>query len=249
MRSLRFALTPALLVVAPAIAAPDYLREVKPLLTRHCVQCHGARKEEAGLRLDTAEFARLGGSSGSALKRGKDGESLLTAVVAGTHADIPAMPYKKEPLAAADLAMLRAWVTAGAPAPEIEEPGRWEHWAFITPKGANPPDVPGAPSGWPRNEIDRFIFARLAAERITPAPEDDRVTLLRRVSLDLTGLPPAPGETAAFLADHREDAYERESPRAGEADFIVAKHRNGPTATVTVAFQGHYSRFVDMAQT
>jgi hypothetical protein len=83
-------------VPRPGIAAPDYTRDVKPLLTRHCVQCHGAQKEEAGLRLGTAEFARLGGSSGSTVKRSRDGESLLTAVIAGTHADIPAMTYKKE---------------------------------------------------------------------------------------------------------------------------------------------------------
>jgi mono/diheme cytochrome c family protein len=222
MRSLRFALIPALLGVTPGIAAPDYARDVKPLLTRHCVQCHGAQKEEAGLRLDTAEFARLGGSSGSAVKRGKDGESLLTAVIAGTHADIPAMPYKKERMAAADIATLRAWVAAGAPAPENEEPGRWEHWAFIAPKRPAPPAVNASATGWVRNEIDRFIVARLAAERITPAPEADRITLLRRVSLDLAGLPPTPAETAAFLADSSPEAYERAvdrllaSPHFGE---------------------------------
>ncbi|MFM7749105.1 MAG: DUF1549 domain-containing protein, partial [Opitutaceae bacterium] len=222
MRSLRFALIPALFGVTPGIAAPDYLRDVKPLLTRHCVQCHGAQKEEAGLRLDTAEFARLGGSSGSTVKRGRDGESLLTAVIAGTHADIPAMPYKKEPMAAADIATLRAWVAAGAPAPENEEPGRWEHWAFIAPKRPAPPAVPASATSWARNELDRFILARLAAERIAPAPEADRITLLRRVSLDLTGLPPTPAETAAFLADNAAGAYERAvdrllaSPHFGE---------------------------------
>lgn len=223
MRSPGLAFIPLLLALpAGAASAPDYLREVKPLLTRHCIQCHGAQKEEAGLRLDTAEFARLGGASGSVVKRGRDGESLLTAVIAGTHADIPAMPYKKELLSAAEIATLRAWVTAGAPAPENEEPGRWEHWAFIAPKRPNPPAAPANAAAWPRNEIDRFIVARLAADRIAPAPEADRATLLRRVSLDLTGLPPAPAETAAFLADASPDAYERAvdrllaSPHFGE---------------------------------
>ena len=117
MKSLRLAFVPALLATSAGASAPDYLRDVKPLLTRHCVQCHGAQKEESGLRLDTAEFARLGGASGSVVKRGKDGESLLTAVIAGTHADIPAMPYKKELLSAADISTLRAWIAAGAPAP------------------------------------------------------------------------------------------------------------------------------------
>ena len=215
MRSPGLAFIPLLLALpAGAASAPDYLREVKPLLTRHCIQCHGAQKEEAGLRLDTAEFARLGGASGSVVKRGRDGESLLTAVIAGTHADIPAMPYKKELLSAAEIATLRAWVTAGAPAPENEEPGRWEHWAFIAPKRPNPPAAPANAAAWPRNEIDRFIVARLAADRIAPAPEADRATLLRRVSLDLTGLPPAPAETAAFLADASPDARRRSTARS-----------------------------------
>ncbi len=222
MRSFRLAFIPLLLAAPAAASAPDYRREVKPLLTRHCVQCHGAQKEESGLRLDTAEFARLGGASGSVVKRGRDGESLLTAVIAGTHADIPAMPYKKELLSAAEIATLRAWVAAGAPAPENEEPGRWEHWAFIAPKRPAPPAAPAAAAAWPRNAIDRFILARLAADRLAPAPEADRITLLRRVSLDLTGMPPTPAETAAFLADSSPEAYERAvdrllaSPHFGE---------------------------------
>lgn len=222
MRSLGLAFIPLLLALPAGATAPDYLREVKPLLTRHCIQCHGAQKEESGLRLDTAEYARLGGASGSVVKRGRDGESLLTAVIAGTHADIPAMPYKKELLSAAEIATLRAWVAAGAPAPENEEPGRWEHWAFIAPKRPTPPAAPAAAAAWPRNAIDRFIIARLAANRIAPAPEADRITLLRRVSLDLIGLPPTPAEAAAFLADSSPDAYERAvdrllaSPHFGE---------------------------------
>ncbi len=210
-------------LAVPALAAPvDYLRDVKPLLTRHCVQCHGAQKEESGLRLDTAEFARLGGASGSVVRRPRGGESLLEAVIAGTHADIPAMPYKRPLLTETEIATLRAWVAAGAPAPEDETPGRWEHWAFIAPRRTSPPDAPAARANWPRAAIDRFILARLSAEGIAPAPEADRVTLLRRASLDLTGLPPTPSETAAFLADAAPGAYERAverllaSPHFGE---------------------------------
>ena len=117
----------------PAVFAVDYLREIKPLLTQHCVRCHGAQKEEAGLRLDTADALRLGGSSGSLIRRPGGRESLLLAVVTGTHDDIPAMPYKKPALVAEEIALLRAWVDAGAPSPDEEEPGRFEHWAIIPP--------------------------------------------------------------------------------------------------------------------
>ncbi len=203
-------------------AAVDYLRDVKPLFTQHCVRCHGALKEEAGLRVDTAAAMRLGGSSGSLLRRPGGRESLLLAVLTGKHEDIPAMPYKKPPLAAEEIALLRAWIDAGAPAPEEEEPGRFEHWAFIPPRQPSVPAAPPAQARWPRNAIDSFILARLTAAGIAPAPEADRTTLLRRLHLDLTGLPPSPADTAAFLADSSPDAYERlvdrllASPHYGE---------------------------------
>ena len=206
----------------PAVAAPDYLREVKPILTQHCVRCHGADKEEAGLRLDTAANARLGGASGSVVRTAGGRESLLLAVILDTHADIPAMPYKKPPLGAAEVAVLKAWVDAGAPAPEQEEPGRFEHWAYRSPTRPPVPAVPGAPAAWSGHPIDAFILQRLAAVKVAPAPEADRVTLLRRASLDLTGLPPTPAEIDAFLADQAPGAWERAvdrllaSPHHGE---------------------------------
>jgi hypothetical protein len=204
-------------------AAPlDYLREVKPLLTQHCVRCHGGDREDGGLRLDLASFMHQGGASGSILRRPGGRESLLLQVVTGTHEDIPRMPYKKPELAAAEISLLRAWVDQGAPAPADEEPGRFTHWAFVAPRRPSPPAVTTTPAGWPRNDIDRFVLARLEANHIAPAPEADRTTLLRRVSLDLTGLPPSLAETDAFLSDRRPDAYERvvdrllASPHFGE---------------------------------
>jgi hypothetical protein len=202
-------------------AAPvDYLREVKPILTQHCVRCHGAEKQEAGLRIDTAEALKLGGDSGSLVKLKANAQSLLLQVVEGTHDDVPRMPYKKPPLTAAEIGVLRNWVLQGAPSPENEEPGKFIHWAFVAPQRAAPPDVKRG--DWPRNPIDRFILARLEAEKIAPAPEAERVTLLRRVTLDLTGLPPTPDEVDAFLRDQKPDAYERvverllASPHFGE---------------------------------
>ncbi len=202
-------------------AAVDYLREVKPILTQHCVRCHGALKEEAGLRVDTAAFMRLGGDSGSLVKQKAGGTSLLLQVVEGTHEDIAAMPYKKPPLSAAEIGTLRSWVAQGAPSPENEEPGVFTHWAFVAPQRPTPPRVDGV-AAEARHPVDAFVFASLAAAGITPAPPADPVTLLRRVTLDLTGLPPKPAEVDAFLADKAPGAYERAvdrllaSPHFGE---------------------------------
>ncbi|MEO5960521.1 MAG: DUF1549 domain-containing protein, partial [Opitutaceae bacterium] len=219
---LRFFVTSAALLAAalPAVAAVDYLRDVKPILTEHCVRCHGAEKEEGSLRLDTAEALKLGGDSGPPTKFRAGTESMLLQVVLGTHADIPRMPYKKPPLPDAQISILRTWVAAGSPAPATEEPGKWTHWAYIAPTRAPEPVVKR--SDWPRNPIDRFILARLEAEKIAPAAEADRVTLLRRATLDLTGLPPTVAEVEGFMKDQRPDAYERAvdrllaSPHYGE---------------------------------
>ncbi len=212
---------------APLLAAPlfaaapvDYLRDVKPLLTQHCVRCHGDGKEEAGLRVDTAELLRLGGDSGSLVKRRANGDSLLLQVLDGTHEDVPRMPYKKPPLDAAQIAIFREWVKQGAPSPENETPGRFQHWAYVAPVRHPAPAVKN--SRWPRNPIDAFVLARLEQEKIAPAPEADRITLLRRAALDLVGLPPSPADVDAFLQDRQPDAYERAvdrllaSPHFGE---------------------------------
>jgi hypothetical protein len=132
------------------------------------------------------------------------------------------MPYKKPPLGAAEIALLKAWVDAGAPAPEQEEPGRFEHWAYRSPARPAVPAVAAAPAGWTSNPIDAFILQRLAAVKLPPAPEADPVTLLRRAALDLTGLPPTPAEVDAFLGDRAPGAWERAvdrllaSPHHGE---------------------------------
>ena len=219
----RFALFSASFLVAPALglgATVDYLRDVKPLMTQHCVRCHGASKEEAALRVDTAEAMKLGGESGSITKLRPGRESLLLEVVTGTHKEIAKMPYKKPALSPEEIATLRAWVAEGAKAPEDEEPGRFTHWAFVPPARTELPAV--RHTAWVRNDIDRFILARLEKENIAPSPEAERITLLRRVSLDLTGIPPSPEQVDAFLSDPSPDAYERAvdrllaSPHYGE---------------------------------
>jgi len=211
----------ALTGTVATIAAPvDYLRQVKPVLAEHCYRCHGASQQKGGLRLDTAALALEGGGTGPAFKAGNSVASPLTQAVKGTHPEISRMPYKKPPLTDAQISTLSAWIDEGAKAPADEVPAAGKHWAFEPPARA---PVPGVKQiGWSRNPIDRFILARLEQEKIKPAPEADRVTLIRRVSLDLTGLPPTPSEVDAFVKDKQPDAYERiverllSSPHYGE---------------------------------
>ena len=212
------------LALATALpAAPvDYVRDVKPILTQHCYRCHGASQQKSGMRADTAAFLRTGGDSGPSLVAGKSADSLLVQTILGTHDDISRMPYKKPALSDAQIATIRTWIDEGAVAPANEEPEKNIHWAFVAPVRVDPPKAKAAPAAWARNPVDAFILAQLAKEKIAPSPEADRVTLLRRVSLDLTGLPPTPAEVAAFLADRAPDAYERvverllASPHHGE---------------------------------
>ena len=215
---------PAFFVLAGVlVAAPapvDYARDVKPLLAAHCIKCHGAAQQKGGLRADTAAALREGGDAGPALKPGDSAGSIAVQAILGTHDEIARMPYKKPPLAEGQVRLIRDWIDQGALAPANEEPSNDTHWAFVAPVRPEPPAV--AQPGWARNAIDRFVLARLEKEKIAPAPEADRVTLLRRVSLDLTGLPPTPAEVAAFLADASPDAYARAvdrllaSPHYGE---------------------------------
>ncbi|MGE3312214.1 MAG: PSD1 and planctomycete cytochrome C domain-containing protein, partial [Limisphaerales bacterium] len=196
-------------------ASGDYLQDVKPVLTRHCVACHGADQQKAGLRLDTAEALRKGGDSGPGIVPKSSGQSLAIQVIEGAHDSISRMPYKKPPLAHEELDAIRAWIDEGAPAPANEAPGRFVHWAFVPPVRETPPDIAAHP-------IDAFIRDRLARENIEPSPEADPITLLRRLHLDLTGLPPTPGEVDSYLGDSRPEAYERrvdqllQSPHHGE---------------------------------
>ena len=201
-------------------AAEDYTRVVKPILAKYCVSCHGADRSTASLRLDTAALAIEGGDAGPAILPGKARESLLYLALIG-QGDGERMPYKRPPLAGAEIEAIRAWIDAGAPSPTGEIPSVIPtHWSFVPPRRWQPPEV--RDTGRVRNPIDQFIQAPLERDGITPSPEADRITLLRRVSLDLIGLPPKPGEVDAFLADDTPQAYEKlvdrllASPHFGE---------------------------------
>ncbi len=185
----------------------DYLRDVKPILARRCYACHGALKRKAGLRLDTAASIHKGGDGGPAVEPGKAIESLLVDRITDPDESFR-MPPEGDPLADDEVAKVRAWIDAGAPLPRTEEPQKdpRDHWAFRPPVRPDVPDV--ANSGWVRNPIDAFLAAEHERRGLTPAPDTDRATLLRRVALDLTGLAPTPEQLRAFLADQSENAFE-----------------------------------------
>ncbi|MHB1424742.1 MAG: DUF1553 domain-containing protein [Gemmataceae bacterium] len=216
------ALLPGVLAAAEPI---DFARDIQPILTKHCTSCHGAKKQRSSLRLDSVRAAREGGNSGSALVPGKSGESRLILAVNGGKDDVAAMPPKGPRLHAEEIRLLRAWIDGGAPIPDSEAVvpkgnSANKHWAF---QPIRRPELPKVKDPhWCRNAIDRFLLARLEKEGITPSPEADRVTLLRRVSLDLIGLPPSIKDIEDFLSDKRPDAYERvvdrllSSPHYGE---------------------------------
>ena len=207
--------------LAQCSAAVDYLREVKPLLTEHCYKCHGASQQKSELRLDTAALALKGGENGSAFKPGDSAKSLMIQTVKGAHASIVQMPYKKPALTSAQIDLLARWIDEGAKAPADEKSETAKHWAFVPPVR---PQIPALVNRQSKilNPIDAFILARLEKEKLSPAPEADRATLIRRVSLDLIGLPPTSEDVAAFLSDTRPDAFERvverllASPHYGE---------------------------------
>jgi mono/diheme cytochrome c family protein len=210
-------------VGAEAVASDvDYVRDVKPLFAKHCGKCHGAEKQENGLRLDSAAGALAGGDTGPAVVPGKSAESLLILAVTGTSDDFSQMPPKGPRLSDSQIAMLARWIDAGAKATD-ERPAvtaKSDHWSFQPVGEYLPPAVHD--SAWPRNAIDSFVLARLEAEGVAPSLAAERATLIRRVALDLVGLPPTPEEVQAFVADERPDAYERlvdrllASPHYGE---------------------------------
>ncbi|MCB1208848.1 MAG: DUF1549 domain-containing protein, partial [Verrucomicrobiales bacterium] len=187
--------------VSLSAAAPDYVAEIKPLLKNQCVKCHGASTQKGGLRLDTAAGAIKGGKHGAAVMPGDADRSLLVALVAGTHEEISRMPYKRAPLDSTEVDLIRAWIAAGALAPADEEPSDDRHWAFIAPQEVRLPRIPGVD-----HPIDAFVRQRLVEEKISPASETDAITLIRRVFLDLTGLPPSVKEVDAFVAEYKDPA-------------------------------------------
>ena len=205
-----------------AVAEADYLTKVKPLLAARCYACHGALKQEAGLRLDTAASIRKGGDAGSAVKPSDVAASLLLDRVATKDLDAR-MPPEGEgaPLKPDEVALITNWIAAGAAGPAEEKPEAdpREHWSFRPPMRQPLPKLKGPA---PKNPIDVFLAADFERRGIAPQPEAEKGVLLRRIYIDLVGLPPTQEELQAFLADNSPDAYEKvvdkllASPQHGE---------------------------------
>jgi hypothetical protein len=223
---LRVGVAVCLFTSAQSFAAADkidFTRDVQPLLGKKCAMCHGAQQQMSGFRLDSREAALKGGASGVVIKPGDSAGSRLVKLVAG-QAGKTVMPPAGPRLSEAEVATLRAWIDQGAAWPAsatVAATGpRSKHWAFQKIARPAPPAVRN--SGWVRGAVDRFILAKLEKEGIAPSPEAGRATLIRRLSLDLTGLPPTPLEMREFVADNRPDAYDRlverllDSPHYGE---------------------------------
>jgi hypothetical protein len=226
----------AALPVTAAPPTPDQLgffeSRIRPVLAQHCYQCHSAEalrsgKLKANLLVDSREGMHKGGESGAAVVPGKREESLLLAALRYDGFEMP--PGGRLPDAV--IADFEKWIDMGAPDPRDEPAARQEertidvaagreHWSYRRLAPVSPPEPMNA--AWARNDVDRFILARQEAAGVTPSPQAPRETLLRRLTFDLTGLPPTPEELAAFLADTSADAYERlvdrllASPRFGE---------------------------------
>ncbi len=208
----------------------QFNRNIRPILSENCFTCHGpdASKRKAKLRLDqkAGALADLGGRF--AIVPGKPDESTVFKRISQAAAKglmPPAQTGKK--LTSAQIAKVRLWIEQGA---------QWQdHWAFVAPVTPPIPEVKN--KTWPRNVVDHFILARLEQEGLQPSPEASRETLVRRLTLDLTGLPPTPAEVDQFLADRAPDAYDRwverllRSPRYGEhlARFWLDGARYGDT--------------------
>jgi mono/diheme cytochrome c family protein len=212
---MRIALLLAVAVSASAQTKVDFVRDIKPVFEKSCAGCHGAKAQLGGLRLDAKDLAA------KTIHPGNAKTSSLYQRVAGI-GEQARMPMGAKPLDATTINLIRRWIDEGADWPD-EASAKAElkkHWAFIAPVKPAAPAVKDAK--WVANPIDAFVLARLEKEDLKPAPAADRVTLLRRLSLDLIGLPPTIAEVDAFVQDKSSQAYERQvdrllrSPHYGE---------------------------------
>jgi len=192
--------------VAPA--APDFTRDVRPILERSCFGCHGPEKQKNGYRLDIRDIALKGGDSGKAAIIPHNAKaSPLIRYISGEDPELVMPPgtSNKPRLTTAEVQTLREWIDAGPAWPDAlagAKSGEKPHWSLAPLVKPVLPKHDG-------NPIDAFVQAKLGEKKLTPSKEVDRRTLIRRVSYDLTGLPPTPEEVAAFISDKDKRAYEK----------------------------------------
>jgi hypothetical protein len=185
----------------------DYKRDILPIISTKCFRCHGMKKQEGGLRLDGKKRFLEGGDSGPAVQLGKSNQSELMRRVT-TDDENTRMPSEGAPLSKKQIALLRNWIDQGAKGiSDVATTGDTSgHWAFQPIRRPTPPNVVG--TKWVRNPIDRFVLAKLETQDIQPAQAASHETLIRRLYLDLTGLPPEWDRVKQFLDDTRPNAYE-----------------------------------------
>ena len=212
----------------PAEHLEFFEKEVRPLLVKHCYECHSSKSDElkGGLALDSRTGWQEGGDSGPAIEPGNPDDSLFIQAVRYETYEMP--PQGK--LSAEEIAVFEKWVKLGAPDPREGEVARKsssgldlqaarEFWSFQLPEAHRPPAVKD--TAWPQTEIDAFVLARLEEAGLKPSPDADKLTWLRRVTYDLTGLPPTPEDAKAFLADNSPQA------RAKVVDRLLASEQFG----------------------
>lgn len=192
----------------------DFARDVQPIFVQHCYKCHDGASRKGGLQLDVKARALAGGDEGPILVPGDPGKSKLLHLVRGDDPKEMMPPRGKgDPLTPRQVEVLARWVAQGAVWPDGvgpvagAKPQGAAHWAFRKPVRSEPPGV--KQKEWVRTPIDAFVLARLEKEGLAPSLEADRYTLIRRLSLDLIGLPPTPAEAKAFVEDASPDAYEK----------------------------------------
>ena len=216
MRGILSRLAAVLLTAVHTYAAVDFNRDIRPILSDKCYTCHGPdeSKRSTILRLDSEAGAFTPLRGGAAIVRGKPEQSLLIQRVrsADPARRMPPQYMGHARLSDSDIAKLEQWIREGA---------KWEsHWSLVPPRRPANPAVKR--TSWVANPIDAFILNRLETEGLAPSPEADKVTLIRRVTLDLTGLPPKPSDVDAFLNDHSANAYEK------AVDRLLASPAYGP---------------------
>jgi mono/diheme cytochrome c family protein len=203
---------------APLEERIDFSKQIQPIFKQYCYRCHGPEKQKSGLRLDQRKSALQGGDDGVAIIAGKSGESNLYRYVAGLDEDKKMPPSGPKP-AREQIELIKKWIDEGAVWPEKAEAESEVWWSL---KPLQRPAPPLAKKEWIRTPIDAFILAKLKEKGLSPAPEADRRTLIRRLYFDLTGLPPTPEEVDQFIGDADPQAYEKlvdrllASPRYGE---------------------------------
>lgn len=193
-------------------------KQVRPLLVKNCFNCHSAEtNSKGGLRVDDRQGLVVGGNRGPAVVPGKPEASLLVAAISHTD-DAPKMPPEYK-LADAEIETLKRWIADGVPWTRIDVPEwigkpnegydrlRKEHWSWQPLTEVAPPAVQD--TAWPLDDIDRFVLARLESQNLKPVPAADKLSLIRRVTYDLTGLPPTPAQISQFLSDVSPQAYEK----------------------------------------